>query len=109
MKRFKRALSKVLSSPHASFVARVLLFGALASCPVSEAQQQAPAERVAVELVTLRPTGFDVAHITRRYGSFLLAVNNRTGLTDEVVLRLDRVAGGRFVAAKVSRGEGGVR
>ena len=39
-------------------------------------------ERVEVELVTLLPTGFEPAEITRPKGRFLFGVNNRTGLTD---------------------------
>jgi hypothetical protein len=40
-----------------------------------------------VERVTIRPTGFDPAEITRREGRFILAVDNRSGLR-ELTLRL---------------------
>ncbi|HEY3028105.1 MAG TPA: hypothetical protein VGJ55_18300 [Pyrinomonadaceae bacterium] len=39
-------------------------------------------ERFEVELVTLLPTGFEPAEITRPAGPFLLGVNNRTGLQE---------------------------
>lgn len=68
----------------------------------SLAQNQSNRERVETELVTIRPTGFEPAEISRVQGRFLLAVDNRAGL-EEVTLRLDRVAGNRLRDVKVPR------
>jgi hypothetical protein len=46
------------------------------------------------ELITIRPTGFEPAEISRPPGRFLLAINNKSGL-DEVVLRIQREGGSR--------------
>lgn len=43
------------------------------------AQGQPAGGRVEVELITLRPTGFDPAEITRPPGPFVLAIENRSG------------------------------
>lgn len=45
------------------------------------------------EIITVRPTGFEPAEITRPRGEFNLTVQNLTGL-DELSLRLDREDGG---------------
>ena len=52
---------------------------ALAVANVPQARSSSPAE---VELIDLRPSGFEPHEITRPAGRFLLGVNNRTGLTD---------------------------
>ena len=46
------------------------------------------------ELITITPTGFEPAEITRPQGEFLFAIDNRSGL-DDVVLYLERETGGR--------------
>lgn len=61
------------------------------SAPTIEAPQ---AEHLEAQVVTLRPSGFEPAQISRRQGQFLLAVNNQTGLED-LTLRLEREDGAR--------------
>jgi len=51
-----------------------------------------PQTHVEAEVITIRPTGFDPAEITRPAGKVLLAINNSANL-DEVVLRLQREHG----------------
>ncbi len=46
------------------------------------------------EIVTITPTGFEPAEITRPQGRFMLAVDNRSGL-DDVDLYLERETAGR--------------
>lgn len=55
------------------------------------------------EVVKILPTGFEPRQITRPRGEFLLVVSNRTGL-DDVDWRLDREAGGRLHAVRMSEG-----
>jgi hypothetical protein len=57
-----------------------------------------------IELITLRPHGFEPATLTRRHGHFMLAVNNRSR-TNEVSLRLDRMHGSRLQEVKMPRGQ----
>jgi hypothetical protein len=45
-------------------------------------------ERMEVEIITLRPTGFEPSEITRPKGPFILVVNNQTGI-NELALKLD--------------------
>ena len=58
----------------------------------SIAGQQNLLPQVEVELITIRPTGFEPKEITRPPGRFLLGVDNKSGL-DEVALRLNRDIG----------------
>jgi hypothetical protein len=60
-------------------------------------------ERVEAEVITLRPGGFEPAEITRPRGSFILAVNNRSG-SSEVALQLVREAGDSHAQAGLRRG-----
>ena len=55
------------------------------------------------ELITIRPGGFDPVEIVRPKGNFLLAIDNRSGLT-EVDLRLDSEFDNRL-SKRVSREE----
>ena len=57
-----------------------------------------------VEVITLRPAGFERAQITRPRGLFGIAVENRSGLSD-LELRLDRQGGARLNQAQLSRGK----
>ena len=59
-------------------------------------------ERVEAELITIHPTGFEPAEITRDGGRFVLAVDNRSGL-EEVDLQLNRENGSREREARVHR------
>lgn len=73
---------------------------------LSPAAARPPAEekeaRVETELVTITPTGFDPAEITRPQGRFILKVDNRGGL-EEVTLQLDGLRGGREREVRVRR------
>jgi hypothetical protein len=59
---------------------------------------------IEAEIVTIRPTGFEPAAITRPQGEFLLVINNRSGL-EEVTWRLDREAGGNLREVKIHDGK----
>jgi hypothetical protein len=61
---------------------------------------QGPAARLEGELVTAHPHGFEPNQIRRPSGKFLLAVDNRSGLS-ELILRLDHVAGARLREVQV--------
>jgi hypothetical protein len=50
---------------------------------------------VSVLLLVLRPTGFEPSEVTLPKGTYLLVVQNRTGLRG-FALQLDRVGGGRL-------------
>jgi hypothetical protein len=65
-------------------------------------QGASPRDRVTVERITIRPTGFDPAETTLSKGRSLLTVDNRSGLR-EVVLRLDKEAGNRLQEVRVQR------
>ena len=54
-----------------------------------------------MQLVTLRPDGFEPAELTHGAGLILLAVDNRSWRKD-VLLRLDREAGGRLHEERLS-------
>ena len=56
--------------------------------------------RLEAERITIRPTGFEPAEITRPAGRFLLAVNDRSGARD-LVLTLARVNGQRLHTARM--------
>jgi hypothetical protein len=66
------------------------------------AQGNDPGQRVEVELVSIRPSGFEPSEITRPRGFFIIAVENRSGL-DEVELTLAREAGDRLHQVLVPR------
>jgi hypothetical protein len=57
-----------------------------------------------VELVTLRPAGFEPAEITRAKGPFVLFVDDRSG-KDNSSLELKRVNGQRVRAVSLNRGK----
>ena len=60
--------------------------------PVSLQQTSSAEERLEGELVVVGPNGFEPAEITRPAGSFLLIVDNRSGL-EQVRVRVERVTG----------------
>jgi hypothetical protein len=76
---------------------------ALAIPPRSAAQSTPEQDGPEAEVVKILPTGFEPRQITRPRGGFLLVVSNRTGL-DDVDWRLDREAGGRLHAVRMSEG-----
>lgn len=55
---------------------------------------QGPQAPVQAELITITPTGFEPAELTRPKGKFLLAIDNQSGL-DEVEFYLERETSGR--------------
>lgn len=61
---------------------------------VASAMQAKPKEtpKIEVELVTLRPRGFDPATITRPKGPFMLAIENRSG-TGHISFQFDKDVG----------------
>ena len=63
--------------------------------------EQRPQTPLQAELITITPTGFEPAEITRPQGRFLFAIDNRSGM-DEVELYLERETGGR-VSVPLSR------
>lgn len=63
---------------------------------------QPPTEKLEAELVTLTETGFAPSEIVRPMGTFLLVVDNRSGM-QEVEFRLDRFAGGRVHQVRIPR------
>jgi len=67
------------------------------------APEQRPQTPLQAELVTITPTGFEPAEITRPQGPFLFAIDNRSGL-DEVDLYLERETGGRVNGALGRKG-----
>jgi hypothetical protein len=65
---------------------------------------QGPQAPVQAELITLTPTGFEPAQLTRAKGRFQLAIDNRTGL-DEVEFYFERETGGRANVPLSRRGK----
>ena len=65
------------------------LSGSAVSAPLQGDLSQ---DRIEAELITILPTGFEPAEIRRPAGKFLLAIDNRSGLT-EVNVRLLRLVG----------------
>jgi len=56
------------------------------------------------ELITITPTGFEPAEITRPQGRFVLAIDNRSGL-DSVDLYLEREKGNRVDGSLKRKGK----
>ncbi|MDX6501037.1 MAG: hypothetical protein QOG23_4297 [Blastocatellia bacterium] len=67
-------------------------------------QNKTDDDAIEAEIVTVRPTGFEPAAITRPRGDFLLVINNRSGL-EEVNWRLDRETGGNLVEVRIAGGK----
>ncbi len=87
--------------PHSGLNARIENSSSLA-LPLPASETQDNSETIEAEVITIRATGFEPMTITRDKGKFLLVVHNRSGLR-EVVLRLDREAGGRLHNVRVPR------
>lgn len=68
-------------------------------------QSAAPASRDGdeVEVVDVTPLGFEPSRIRRPRGAFILAVHNHSG-ESQLLLRLDRVQGGRLHQVRMGRG-----
>ena len=79
-------------------------------CPTSVAatavpRQEQPAYRHSAIVFTLLPEGFEPAEITLPQGRYLLAVENRTGLAEEVELQLHREDGDKLREKRLGRGK----
>lgn len=61
-------------------------------------------ESVEAEVITILPTGFNPSTITRPHGRFLILIDNRSG-SNEIALKLDRVAGHRLRAVRLTKEE----
>jgi hypothetical protein len=61
-------------------------------------QGDVPDSKLQTELITVTPTGFEPAEITRPQGRFMLAIDNRSGL-DAIDLYLEREKGNRVGGA----------
>ncbi len=59
-------------------------------------------ERLEAETITIRPTGFEPAEITRPKGPFIFTLINRSG-REEVALRLDHETGNRERGMRVRK------
>jgi len=67
-----------------------------------QTSSQTVSDNVEVELVTLRPAGFEPAEITRPKGPFVLMVDDRTGL-EKLALTLKKQDGGEVRHLKTDR------
>ena len=65
---------------------------------------QGPQAPLQAELITITPTGFEPAELTRPKGRFLLAIDNQSGL-DEVEFYFERETGGRVDVPLSRRGK----
>lgn len=65
---------------------------------------QDPQAPVQAELITVTPTGFEPAELTRPKGQFLLAIDNQSGL-DEVGFYFERETGARLNIPLTRRGK----
>src|SRR5207247_424796 len=63
-----------------------------------------------VELITLTPEGLQPAEIVRAHGRFMLALDNRSGITDDgLVFSLEVLRGARLLEMRLPRGRPGWR
>lgn len=90
----------LIATGHAGSRARL----ALPSPPslAAGAQSASQRERLETELITIQPSGFEPAEITRPPGRFVLGVDNRSGL-DDIELRLERAGDGRVAALQARK------
>ena len=90
-----RSRTLVLLSVTALFVAAACLvaYATLASKPTHA--PVADADKLEVELITLRPEGFEPLEIKRQKGSFVLLVDDRSG-RENSSLQLQRLKGDRL-------------
>ena len=72
-----------------------------ASPPPMLQDRNSSQERLETERITIRPTGFDPAQITRPQGEFILAADNLSGLR-ELTLILERENGERVRERRVT-------
>jgi hypothetical protein len=72
-------------------------------------QGQSTPERIEMERIILTPRGFEPSAITRPRGAFYIAVDNRSGLQDQLTFLLDRMDGNRLHEARLPKGRLGWR
>ncbi|MDQ3802235.1 MAG: hypothetical protein M3416_00030 [Acidobacteriota bacterium] len=77
---------------------------AAAAGPVASRQEQSGYKHSAI-VFALLPTGFDPAEVTLPQGRYLLAVENRTGLVEEIELRLHRENSDKLREKRVPKGK----
>lgn len=90
-----------LTTAVASAAAARSWLAAPAAQPTAALQANPRPERLETERVTIRPTGFEPAEITRPQGEFILAADNLSGLR-EVTLMLERETGERVREQRVT-------
>src|SRR6266516_3121110 len=84
-----------------------VLCGGLHMCPLVSAQGK---PKPTVSLITLTPDGFQPKEIVRAHGNFLLAVDNRSGITDDaLVFWMSVLRGPRLSEVRLPRGRPGWR
>jgi hypothetical protein len=81
----------------------ILAFGLLVVA-LARFRGDSSAQATEVELVTLKPAGFEPAEITRSKGPFVLFVDDRSG-KDNSSLELNRMNGQRVRAVGLTRGK----
>lgn len=79
-------------------VTALFLFGVVAAVSQEYGQGNPNNPRIEGEVIVVRPWGFDPTSITRPKGSFILMVDNRSGLVD-LDLRLDKATGNHIKGA----------
>ena len=97
-RRFRFFLSILLL-----LVSGALILAHFKRTPVEAARvvEQAP---IQAELITVTPTGFEPAELTRPKGRFLFAIDNQSGL-DEIQFYFERETGGRVNVPLSRRGK----
>lgn len=96
---------QLISSPGRSLFAAIAIFaiGALAvTLGTFHRVQTANSQPTEIELITLRPAGFEPAEITRPNGPFVLFIDDRSG-RDNSSLLLQRSNGGQLRAIGLER------
>lgn len=97
---FKVALVFVIA-----MVCSLAIFGAkrwISNATPEEIVTSSDKNPTVVEIVTLRPTGFEPAELSLPAGPVVLSIHNRSGL-EEVDVRLEVEAGPRFKEIRVPR------
>lgn len=100
----KRRSQRLFLSMLLLLVSGALILAHFKRAPTEAAVADGPQAPVQAELITITPTGFEPAELTRRQGRFLLAIDNQSGL-DEVQFYFEREAGGRVNVPLSRRGK----
>ena len=100
----KRRSQRLFLSILLLLVSGALILAHFKRTPTEAAIVDGPQAPVQAELITITPTGFEPAELTRHKGRFLLAIDNQSGL-DEVQFYFEREAGGRVNVPLNRRGK----